>query len=133
MVALNHAIATAMVQGPAAGLARIDELAADPRVAEHHRLDAVRAHLLERAGDLDAAFAHYRRAAERTTSVPERDYLLLKAGRVRDRGAEPSVGAGRPGEDPSRRAFRRHAEIEPPDPLRGIVCRLVRGERTRKR
>jgi predicted RNA polymerase sigma factor len=61
--------------------------AADPRVAEHHRLDAVRAHLLERAGDRDGAFAHYRRAAERTTSLPERDYLLMKAGRLRDRSA----------------------------------------------
>jgi RNA polymerase sigma factor (sigma-70 family) len=87
MVALNHAIATAMVHGPGAGLARLDALAADPRIAEHHRLDAVRAHLLERAGDLDGAFTHYRRAAERTTSLPEREYLLMKAARLRDRPA----------------------------------------------
>ena len=51
MVTLNHAIAPAMVHGPAAGLERLDALAADPRIAGHHRLDAVRAHLLERAGD----------------------------------------------------------------------------------
>ena len=63
MVALSHAIATAMVHGPAAGLARLDTLAGDPRLAGHHRLDAARAHLLERAGD---------RAAERTTSSPKR-------------------------------------------------------------
>src|SRR6185295_8081027 len=55
MVALNHAVALAMVEGPAAGLARLDELAADPRLAEHHRLDAVRAHLLERSGHRAAA------------------------------------------------------------------------------
>jgi RNA polymerase sigma factor (sigma-70 family) len=82
MVALNLAVAVAMVHGPAAGLARLDALAGDPRVGEHHRLDAVRGHLLERAGDLEAARACYRRAAGRTASVPERDYLLMKAARV---------------------------------------------------
>ena len=84
MVALNHAVATAMVHGPAAGLERLDALAGDPRLSEHHRLDAVRAHLLERAGDLEGALAGYRRAAERTTSLPERDYLLTKAARLRE-------------------------------------------------
>ena len=82
MVALNHAVATAMVLGPAAGLARLDEVARDPRLAGNHRVDAVRAHLLERAGDREGAAAHYRRAAERTTSVPERDYLIMRAGRL---------------------------------------------------
>jgi RNA polymerase sigma factor (sigma-70 family) len=82
MVALNHAIAVAMVHGPAAGLAQLDALAGDERLAGHHRLDAVRAHLLDRAGDHDAAREHYRRAAERTTSAPERDYLLMKAART---------------------------------------------------
>ena len=82
MVALNHAIATAMVRGAAAGLERLDALAHDARLAEHHRLDAVRGHLLERAGDREAAQRHYRRAAERTTSVPERDYLRMKAARL---------------------------------------------------
>ncbi|HEX7837982.1 MAG TPA: RNA polymerase sigma factor, partial [Kofleriaceae bacterium] len=79
MVMLNHAIATAMVHGPTAGLDRLDVLACDPRIADHHRLDAVRAHLLERSGDRDGAIEHYRRAAERTTSTAERDYLLTRA------------------------------------------------------
>lgn len=77
-VDLNHAIAMAMVHGPAAGLERLDAIGADPRLAGHHRLDAVRAHLLERAG----AVALYRRAAERTTSTPERNYLLAHAARL---------------------------------------------------
>ena len=82
MVALNHAIALAMVHGPAAGLERLDALAGDPRLAGHHRLDAVRAHLLERSGNLDGAIVHYRRAAERTTSTSERNYLLEHAARL---------------------------------------------------
>ena len=82
MVALNHAIATAMVHGPAAGLGLVDALAGDRRLAGHHRLDAVRAHLLERAGDHHAAIAHYRTAASRTTSIPERNYLLTQAARL---------------------------------------------------
>jgi predicted RNA polymerase sigma factor len=82
MVRLSHAIALAMVEGPAAGLAALDALGEDPRVSEHHRLHAARAHLLERAGDLAAALFHYRRAAERTTSTTERNYLLLQAGRL---------------------------------------------------
>jgi predicted RNA polymerase sigma factor len=82
MVALNHAIATAMVHGAPAGLQRLDGLAGDPRLKDHHRLDAVRAHLLERAGDAAAAIEHYRRAAERTTSTAERTYLLAHAARL---------------------------------------------------
>ncbi len=84
MVTLNHAIAVAMVHGPSAGLERLDAIAADPRVAGHHRLDAVRAHLLERAGDRDGAVACFQRAAERTTSLAERNYLLTHAARLRD-------------------------------------------------
>jgi RNA polymerase sigma factor (sigma-70 family) len=84
MVTLNHAIATAMVHGPAAGLQRLDALARDPRLAGHHRLDAVRAHLLERAGDRDGATTHFQRAAERTTSAAEREYLLTRAARLRE-------------------------------------------------
>jgi RNA polymerase sigma factor (sigma-70 family) len=82
MVALNHAIATAMVDGPAAGLELLKELDADERLAGHHRLDAVRAHLLERTGDREAAIEHFRKAAGRTTSLPERNYLLMQAARL---------------------------------------------------
>jgi RNA polymerase sigma factor (sigma-70 family) len=86
MVALNHAIATAMVHGPAAGLELLKALDADERLAGHHRLDAVRAHLLERAGDPEAAIACFRRAAGRTTSLPERNYLMTQAARLSDAG-----------------------------------------------
>jgi RNA polymerase sigma factor (sigma-70 family) len=83
VVALNHAVAFAMVRGPVAGLERLDELAADARLQGSHRLEAARAHLLERAGRHEEAADAYRRAAERTTSVPERDYLLSRVGRPR--------------------------------------------------
>lgn len=83
MVALSHAIASAMVHGPAAGLALVDALASDPRLEGNHRLDAVRAHLLERAGDTPSAIRHYLAAATRTTSIPERDYLHTRAARLR--------------------------------------------------
>ena len=82
MVALNRAVAAAMVHGPAAGLALLEPLDADPRLAGHHRLHAVRAHLLEKAGDRDAAIAAYRAAAEQTSSRPERDYLTTQAARL---------------------------------------------------
>lgn len=82
MVTLNHAIAHAMVHGPRAGLALLGTLDADPRLAEHHRLHAVRAHLLERAGEAEQAITHYRAAAERTASTPERNYLIMRAGRL---------------------------------------------------
>jgi predicted RNA polymerase sigma factor len=83
MVALSHAIATAMVHGPAAGLDLLHALGSDPRLADNHRLDAVRAHLLEQAGDPTAAVRHYLAAASRTTSIPERDYLRTRAARLR--------------------------------------------------
>jgi RNA polymerase sigma factor (sigma-70 family) len=82
MVTLNRAIALAMVNGPISGLELLSTLDGDPRLAGNHRLDAVRAHLYERQGDNVRALAHYRAAAERTRSVPERDYLLGKAARV---------------------------------------------------
>ena len=85
MIALNHAIATAMVEGPDAGLRLLQDLDADGRMKNHHRLHAVRGHLLEMAGDHQAAIAHYRTAAGRTTSIPERNYLMAQAGRL----AEP--------------------------------------------
>jgi RNA polymerase sigma factor (sigma-70 family) len=80
MVTLNRAIAVAMVQGPSAGLAVCERL--DRALAETHRLDAVRGHLHEMAGDLPAARAHYRRAAARTTSFPERNYLLARLAKI---------------------------------------------------
>jgi len=84
MVELNHAIAAAMVYGPSAGLDLLNGLDADERLTGHHRLDAVRAHLLELAGDHQAAIAHYQTAAGRTTSLPERNYLLTQAARLRE-------------------------------------------------
>ena len=82
MVRLSHAIAIGMAESPHAGLAALDAVAADPRMTNNHRVDAARAHLLERAGEIPAAIALYRRAAERTASTPERDYLLLHAARL---------------------------------------------------
>jgi predicted RNA polymerase sigma factor len=82
MVALNHAIAAAMVQGPDAGLDLLKTLDADERIQGHYRLDAVRAHLHERAGRRDQAISHYRAAAEKTTSIPERNYLNTQAARL---------------------------------------------------
>jgi RNA polymerase sigma factor (sigma-70 family) len=82
MVRLNHAIAAAMVHGPAKGLELLRALDTDPRLASHYRLAAVRAHLLERTGDYEAAIKHYRVAAARTTSIPERNYLMTQAARL---------------------------------------------------
>jgi RNA polymerase sigma factor (sigma-70 family) len=81
VVALNAAVATAMVHGPAAGLAELEPL--EPRLTGSHRLDAVRGHLHEMLGETDAAAGHYRAAAARTLSEPERQYLLTKAARLR--------------------------------------------------
>jgi RNA polymerase sigma factor (sigma-70 family) len=82
MVTLNHAIAAAMVHGPAKGLELLRDLDGDPRMAGHYRLDAVRGHLFERMGDCEAAISHYRTAAARTTSIPERNYLMTQAARL---------------------------------------------------
>jgi len=82
MVRLNHAVAAAMVHGATKGLELLDALKADPRLANHHRLDAVRAHLLELAGDRKSAVSHYRAAAGKTASLPERNYLLTQAARL---------------------------------------------------
>ena len=88
--ALNRAVAVAMVHGPDAGLEVIATLAADKRMAQHHRLLAARAHMHELAGDTDAAAAGYLDAARRATSLPERRYLALQATRLtRDGTARP--------------------------------------------
>ncbi|MEV0597300.1 RNA polymerase sigma factor [Nonomuraea cavernae] len=82
VVRLNHAVAVAMVRGPRAGLDLLDALAGDARISGHHRLASVRAHLLEMAGDVDAAVAGYREAARLTTSLPEQRYLEGRAARL---------------------------------------------------
>ncbi|MGV9289131.1 RNA polymerase sigma factor [Streptomyces sp. NPDC003719] len=79
---LNRAVAIAMVHGPKAGLAELDLLA--PELTTGHRLDSVRAHLLERAGDPDAARAAYESAAAKTLSLPEQRYLRARAARLGD-------------------------------------------------
>jgi RNA polymerase sigma factor (sigma-70 family) len=86
MVTLNQAVALAMVHGPEAGLDLLAPLDDDPRTARHHRLAAVRGHLLEMAGDLDAAQSSYRQAARSTTSLPEQRYLDAQAARLASSG-----------------------------------------------
>jgi predicted RNA polymerase sigma factor len=82
LVALNRAIALAMVQGPAAGLAALEALDGDARLAgQHFRMDAVRAHLHELAGEREAALRHFRAAAEGAENAAEREYLGRKARR----------------------------------------------------
>ncbi|PZF94079.1 RNA polymerase subunit sigma-24 [Micromonospora deserti] len=91
VVSLNRAVATAMVHGPDAGLEALAALAADTRLARHHRLPAARAHLHEMAGDRERAVADYRAAAALTTSLPEQRYLMMRAARLAAaRQAEPS-------------------------------------------
>ncbi|MFC7706548.1 RNA polymerase sigma factor [Micromonospora lupini] len=82
VVALNRAVATAMVHGPAAGLTALDALGDDARLAGHHRLAAARAHLHEMAGDRERAITDYRVAAARTSSLPEQRYLTMRAARL---------------------------------------------------
>jgi RNA polymerase sigma factor (sigma-70 family) len=81
LVSLNRAVALAMVEGPEAGLKALEPLA--ETLGDNHRLAAVRAHLLERAGDDGAARGEYERAARLTNSVPERDYLTKRAAALR--------------------------------------------------
>jgi RNA polymerase sigma factor (sigma-70 family) len=91
VVTLNRAVALAMVRGPDAGLELLASLESDDRLAGHHRLAAVRAHLQEMSGEHTAAVAGYRLAARRTTNAPERDYLIARAARLA--AADPSVDA----------------------------------------
>jgi RNA polymerase sigma factor (sigma-70 family) len=83
MVTLNRAVAAGMAHGPRVGLEILDDLANDRRLAKHHRLHAVRAHLLEMAGDEDEALDSYTLAARLTTSLPEQRYLEGRARRLR--------------------------------------------------
>ncbi len=82
LVRLNQAVAAAMAHGPARGLQLLDTVAADPRLADQHRLHAVRAHLLELHGDHGAAIANYHTAAAKTNNLTERNYLLMRAARL---------------------------------------------------
>jgi RNA polymerase sigma factor (sigma-70 family) len=82
VVTLNRAVAIAMVKGPLAGLALLGTLDADERMANNHRLEAVRAHLLEMSGDSRSARDSYRRAARMTASIPEQRYLAMRAARL---------------------------------------------------
>ncbi|MEV1247542.1 DUF6596 domain-containing protein [Nonomuraea sp. NPDC049750] len=93
VVTLNHTVAAAMVDGPEAGLALLEKLAHDPRIAEDHRLHAVRAHLLEMSGDHRAARESYEAAAQRTNSLQQQRYLHAKAGALE--GQLPSTAARR--------------------------------------
>jgi predicted RNA polymerase sigma factor len=82
VVTLNRAVAAAMVHGPQAGLALLTTVDADPQLARDHRLDAVRGHLFELAGDPGKAVEPYRAAARRTTSRLEQRYLTARAARL---------------------------------------------------
>jgi predicted RNA polymerase sigma factor len=82
VVTLNRAVAVAMVHGPRAGLALLGTLDGDERMTHTHRLESVRAHLLELAGDVTGARECYTRAARMTASIPEQHYLALRAARL---------------------------------------------------
>ncbi len=89
VVTLNRAIAVAMVHGPLAGLDELADL--DEALGGSYRLDAVRGHLQEMAGDHEAAIAHYSAAARRTASVAERNHLTLRAARLNALTAPPDI------------------------------------------
>jgi predicted RNA polymerase sigma factor len=94
MVTLNRAVAAAMARGPAVGLSLLAGL--DERLGDHHRLHAVRAYLLEMAGERSAAMAGFRAAAARTSNQREHQYLTTQAARLAgamgDPGAMPHPG-----------------------------------------
>jgi RNA polymerase sigma factor (sigma-70 family) len=92
VVTLSRAVAVAHVYGPRAGLALLGTLDADARMAHTHRLEAVRAHLLEQAGDTSAARDSYLRAAKMTASLPEQRYLELRAARLYHPGSPGGAG-----------------------------------------
>jgi RNA polymerase sigma factor (sigma-70 family) len=92
MVTLNRIVALAMVHGPRAGLEHLAAAESDPGLAGHHRVHAVRAHLLDLAGDADAARAEYRFAARSTLSAPEQRYLESRAARLHLDTRPPALG-----------------------------------------
>lgn len=87
VVTLNRAVALAQVEGPDAGLALLESVANDKRLAGHHRVNSVRAHLLTDTGRHAEAAEQFRIAARRTLSTPERQYLLRLATRADTLGA----------------------------------------------
>jgi RNA polymerase sigma factor (sigma-70 family) len=91
VVELNRAVAVAMVDGPEAGLALLDEIESDGDLGRGHRLVAARAHLLERAGRIEEARSTYRAAARLTSSLPERRHLEGRAARLGAQGADPDA------------------------------------------
>jgi predicted RNA polymerase sigma factor len=93
MVSLNRLVALAMVRGPVAGLEELAVLRREPSVAEHHRAVAVQAHLLELNGEVEAACADYRRAAQRTLNLPERRYLERRARHLAGKTVQLDPGA----------------------------------------
>jgi predicted RNA polymerase sigma factor len=110
MVSLNRAIAVAMVEGSPAGLALLEPL--EEPLAGHHRLHAIRAHMLEMAGDVGAAISEYETAARRTTSIPEQNYLTMRAARLNERRAPSQPDAKIPvnlGLARSRKGLRRRS------------------------
>ena len=82
VVRLNRTVAVAMVHGPEAGLTLLSTLDEQGQLPEDHRPLSVRGHLLELAGDREAAVAAYRAAAERTASLPQQRYLHTRAARL---------------------------------------------------
>jgi RNA polymerase sigma factor (sigma-70 family) len=89
MVTLNRVVAVAMVHGPRAGLEQLAAAEADPALIGHHRVAAVRAHLLDLGGEHAAARAEYRLAARRTLSIPEQRYLESRAAQLSPTGMRP--------------------------------------------
>jgi predicted RNA polymerase sigma factor len=96
VIALNHAVAAAMVHGPRVGLDLLDNAGADQRLAAGYRLHAVRANLLEMAGDRAAARDAYLRAAELTASPPHQRYLNARAARLTSQAGSPARQADGP-------------------------------------
>ena len=82
VVRLNYAVAVGMAQGPAAGLAVVDDLSTDARIADDYRLDSVRAHLLEMSGDLAGAREAYQAAAQRAPNLSHQRHLTGRAARI---------------------------------------------------
>ncbi|MBM9836860.1 RNA polymerase sigma factor [Rhodococcus hoagii] len=85
VVAMSRAVAVAMRDGPAAGLALLDELSEEPQLRAHHPYVAARAELLARLGRREEAAAEYRRALDLVGTDPERDHLRNRLQAMTDR------------------------------------------------